>query len=174
MSQLFIGKPDYQNEPDYCAYFFELVPEIGLLDALKQSLEQTISFIASLTPEQWQFAYQKNKWTTAQVVRHIIDCERVYTYRAFRFSRLDNTPLAAFDENRYITNIAPHFLEKETLLKEYEHVRNATISLFSNMNTEMLDFKGKSGAVNYTTRGLGYMTVGHNLHHIAFIRNNYL
>jgi len=36
MSQLFIGKPDYQNEPDYCAYFFELVPEIGLLDALKQ------------------------------------------------------------------------------------------------------------------------------------------
>ena len=148
MSQLFIGKPDYQNEPDYCAYFFELVPEIGLLAALK--------------------------WTTAQVVRHIIDCERVYTYRAFRFSRLDNTPLAAFDENRYITNIAPHFLEKETLLKEYEHVRNATISLFSNMNTEMLDFKGKSGAVNYTTRGLGYMTVGHNLHHIAFIRNNYL
>ena len=72
MSQLFIGKPDYQNEPDYCAYFFELVPEIGLLDALKQSLEQTISFIASLTPEQWQFAYQKNKWTTAQVVRHTI------------------------------------------------------------------------------------------------------
>lgn len=87
----------------------------------------------------------KNKWTTAQVVRHIIDCERVYTYRAFRFSRLDTTPLAAFDENRYIANIAPHFLEKETLLKEYEQVRNATISLFSNMNTEMLDFKGKSG-----------------------------
>ena len=91
---------------------------------------------------------------------------------------MDNTPLAAFDENRYIVNIAPHFLEKETLLKEYEHVRNATISLFSNMNTEMLDFNGKSGvintSVNYTTHGLGYMTVGHNLHHIAFIRNNYL
>ncbi|HRH51979.1 MAG TPA: DinB family protein [Chitinophagales bacterium] len=174
MSQLFIGKPDYQNEPDYCAYFFELVPAIGLLDALQQSLEQTLTFISTLTPEQWQFAYQKNKWTIAQVVRHIIDCERVYTYRAFRFSRLDDTPLAAFDENRYIANIAPHFLEKETLLKEYEHVRNATISLFSNMTTEMLDFKGKSGAVNYTTRGLGYMTVGHNLHHITFIRNNYL
>lgn len=174
MSQLFIGKPEYQNEPDYCAYFFELVPDIGLLDALKQSMEQTITFMHSLTPEQWQFAYQTNKWTIAQVVRHIIDCERVYTYRAFRFSRFDNTPLTAFDENAYIANIAPDFLQKETLINEFIHVRNATISLFSNMNTMMLDFRAQSGVVHFTTRGLGYMTVGHNLHHIAFIRNNYL
>jgi hypothetical protein len=53
-------------------------------------------------------------------------------------------------------------------------IRDATISLFSSMTNEMLDFKGFPNKVPYTARSLGWMTVGHNIHHCRMIREKYL
>src|SRR5690606_24775222 len=119
-------------------------------------------------------AYQPNKWTTKEVVRHIIDCERVYAYRALRFSRFDNTELAGFDENKYIDQIKNTEQTLPDLLTEYLIVRNATIALYKTMSNEMLDYKGIANKVIFSARTLGFMTVGHDLHHCNFIREKYL
>ena len=164
----------YQDAPEYSHYFFDLVPTDNLLEELKQSKDFTLAFLDSLPADKENFAYAPEKWTIKEVIRHIIDCERVYTYRALRFSRFDATELAGFDENAYMTPLKNLKYSLADLREEYTAVRNATLALYQNMTDEMLDFKGTANGVSFTARSLGFMAVGHNLHHVRFVQNNYL
>jgi hypothetical protein len=169
-----IIKPNYSDAPQYCHYYFDLVEQDNLIDALKKSYEETLTLIASIPKEKENYSYAAGKWTTKEVLRHIIDCERVYAYRAFRFSRFDNLELAGFDENQYITNSQEIEWDLLTLKDEYSNVRKSTLNLFMPMTEKMLDFKGTANKVNFTARGLACMTVGHNIHHCNFIKTHYL
>lgn len=164
----------YRDAPSYCHYFFDLVGTDDLLAELHKSKTQTEGLFLRITPEIENFSYAIGKWTIKEVIRHIIDCERVYTYRALRFSRFDETELSGFDENKYIDNLKPTAYNLADLKDEYTAVRTATIALFKSMTDEMLDFKGKANNVLFTARTLGFMTIGHNIHHCNFIVDNYL
>lgn len=164
----------YKDIPPYYHYFFNLVKTDNLLAALRESKLITEQIFDSITPEKENFSYAPGKWTTKQVIRHIIDCERVYSYRALRFSRFDPAELPGFDENKYMEPVKNITYSLQDLREEYVSVRNATFLLFKNMNNEMLDFKGRANNVNFTAKALGFMTVGHNLHHGNFIKTTYL
>ena len=169
-----IDKTIYRDAPHYCHYFFDLVQTDDLLAELENSYQMTQELFSLITPERENYAYGPNKWKTKEVIRHIIDCERVYTYRALRFSRLDNTELSGFDENLYMDRMKGVEQNMSDLKEEYEYVRKSTISLFKTMTNEMLDFRGTANKAVFTARTLGFMTIGHNLHHCHFIEENYL
>jgi uncharacterized damage-inducible protein DinB len=169
-----IDKTIYKDAPQYCHYFFDLVKTDDLVTELEKSYHLTQQLFTQITPKKENFSYQSNKWTIKEVIRHIIDCERVYTYRAFRFSRFDNTELAGFDENEYIENIKQAEQSFVELIDEYDNVRKSSIALFKTMTNEMLDFIGTANKVTFTARTIGFMIVGHNIHHINFIKTKYL
>ena len=164
----------YKDAPNYCHYFFDLIETDNLFNELEKSNQLTKDLCSLITTENENFSYEPNKWSIKEVLRHIIDCERVYTYRALRFSRLDNTELLAFDENKYVDNFKGTKQRLEDLKNEFENVRRSTISLFETMTDEMFDFKGTANKVTFTARTLGFMTVGHNIHHCNFIKTKYL
>jgi len=164
----------YKDTPDYCHYYFDLIESENLLEELVKSQQITLELFQLITPENENFAYQPEKWTIKEVLRHIVECERVYTYRAFRFSRFDETHLSGFDENIYIENGKMMNQSLSDLKDEYQQVRKASVSLFKNMTNEMLDFKGTANNSSFTARALGFLTVGHNLHHCNFINTKYL
>ena len=168
------NKTIYKDAPPYCHYFFDLVKTDDLQFELQKTKQLTQDLLGLITSENENYSYQSNKWTTKEIVRHIIDCERVFTYRALRFSRFDNTELAGFDENQYIDKIKGIEQNLNDLKEEYENVRKSTIALFKNMTNEMLDNQGTANKGIFTARTLGFMTVGHNLHHCNFIKANYL
>lgn len=164
----------YKDAPTYCHYFFDLVETNDLLVELYKSKIQTEELFQLITPETENFSYAIGKWTTKEVLKHIIDCERVYIYRALRFSRFDNTELPGFDENKYIDNLKSASYNLTDLKEEYIAVRTASIALFKSMTDEMLDFKGKANNALFTARTLGFMTVGHNMHHCDILKSKYL
>lgn len=167
-------KTVYNDAPAYCHYFFDLVKTNDVLTELENSCQMTKGLFSMITAEKENYSYQPLKWTTKEVIRHIIDCERVYAYRAFRFSRFDKTELPGFDENFYIDSFKSVEQSLTDLTEEYQNVRKSTISLFKTMTDEMLDFKGTANKVVFTARALGFMAVGHNIHHCNFIKSNYL
>lgn len=167
-------KTFYKDAPKYCLYFFDLVTSDNLLNELENSKRITQEAFDLITVEKENYSYAPGKWTTKEVIRHIIDCERVYAYRAFRFSRFDNTELAGFDETKYVDRVKNAHQPLADLIHEYFAVRSATISLFKTMNNEMLDYKGIANNEDFTPRQLGFMTVGHNMHHCNFLKANYL
>lgn len=162
----------YKAAPPYYHPYFDLIQSNDLILELEKSKETTQKLFLSIKDE--NYAYAENKWSIKEVLQHIIDCERIYAYRALRFSRLDPTELAGFEENDYISNIKPLQNNLNDLLSEYQDVRNSTIKLFQPMTDKMLDFKGTANQFSLSARVLGFMTIGHNLHHCHSIESRYL
>src|SRR5690606_5962117 len=165
-------KTIYKNIPSFYHAYLNQVATDNLIIELEKSKEATQNLFLSIKNE--DYAYAENKWTIKEVLQHIIDCERIFAYRAFRFSRLDNTELAGFEENDYINNIKPLQNNLNQLLDEYLDVRNSTIKMFQPMTDKMLDFKGTANHFSLSARALGFMIVGHNLHHCHIVETRYL
>ena len=48
------------------------------------------------------FRYAPGKWSVKESLGHVIDAERVFSYRALRIARNDKTPLAGFEQDDYV------------------------------------------------------------------------
>ena len=99
------------------------------------------------------------------------------SYRALRFARNDQTPLPGFEENGYAQHAMASRRTLENLLDEYETVRAATRMQFQHFNDTMLQRSGMGGSLSkvpISVGGLGFMVVGHALHHWNIIEERYL
>jgi hypothetical protein len=61
-----------------------------------------------------------------------------------------------------------------SILKEYESVRRATVTLFQSFTEEDLSRKGTANNYVYSVQGLLYHMAGHELHHLNILRERYL
>ncbi len=169
-----IIKPSLKDAPEYYHYYFGLSTETDLMDALKNAMSDSLLLFSSVPKEKENYRYQPEKWTLKEVIGHIIDSERIFTYRALRFSRKDKTELLGFSENLFAPNSNAINRSIPEIAAEYKSVRLASIALFKYMNEEMLDFKGTANKVPLSSRCLGWMIAGHNVHHCKIIKERYL
>jgi hypothetical protein len=96
--------------------------------------ENNFNFLASLTPEQAAYRYEPGKWSIRQIVGHVIDHERIMTYRVLRFSRNDKTQLHGYDQNLMVNNSRFEELDFGFLLEDFKTVRRSTISLIKSLS----------------------------------------
>jgi hypothetical protein len=171
---MIIGKPVVAHTPEYYRRYINLVPEEDLITALAEGMKATITLVRSLPGEKADFRYAAGKWSAKEVLGHINDTERIFAYRALRFSRKDATALPPFDENLYAPNANTDHCSLHELSDEYRAIRNASIALFAHMNDEMLDLPGKASGYDLTPRSIGWMIAGHNIHHCNILREHYL
>ena len=164
----------YADAPAYYTYYFDLVESNDLLHELKESEVRISDFITSIPEEKWHSCYDTEKWTVAEVVRHIIETERILAYRALRFSRFDGTLLPGFNENEFIAHLADVQFSKQQTLGEFQAVRAATITLYESMNDRMRSFMGNANGLSVSAEMLGFMIVGHTEHHARVIEERYL
>src|SRR5580700_8083964 len=78
--------------------YLDLVQENDFRDAIDKNTRQFRKLLRTIPRKKYDFAYAEGKWTLREVLQHLIDCERVFAYRALRFARMDATPLPSFDE----------------------------------------------------------------------------
>lgn len=148
--------------------------DLGIVENLQQSLTDFFELLADLSEAKQQYAYAKNKWTIKELVQHMIDTERVMSYRALRISRNDKKALMGFDENAYISNSNASKIAYVDLLKEFSLLRKATITMFKGLTNEMLLRKGIASGTEISVRALGYILTGHVLHHLKIIKERYI
>jgi hypothetical protein len=108
------------------------------------------------------------------MLQHVIDAERIFSYRALRFARKDPTPLPGFDENLFAENAKADKRNWNDLLEELKVVRRATEWLYSSFDQEQLDATGTSNNSPIYVLAFGYITVGHAIHHMNVIKQRYL
>src|SRR5436190_4882304 len=71
--------------------------------ALARQEEQVKAFFGDLPEAKIAgLRYAPGKWTVKEVLGHMMDDERIFTYRALCIARGDARPLASFDENDYM------------------------------------------------------------------------
>ncbi len=161
--------------PVFYTPYIEILDGVsGLSDHLESSLELFEQLLYELKEEKYEYSYQEGKWTIKEIVQHLIDAERVFVYRALRFSRKDETVLMGFEENSYVSNYDINKREFNDLLDEFCLLRRSTILMFQGFDEGILDLKGAVEGNIFTVRALGFICSGHVLHHLKVIEERYL
>lgn len=155
--------------------YIQNVPEGNFLQMLKENSLQVKSFFSSVKKEKHDYRYEAGKWSVKQILLHMMDTERVMSYRALTVARGDvNTELPGMDENLFASNASVAGRSIEDILNEFQVIREATTYLFGYMNEEQSQLKGKVLGHAITPRALGYIIIGHAIHHMNIIRQRYL
>lgn len=161
----------------YPAYFYNyirLVENEDLNTILKKQLSESQQFFNSVPKEKYDYKYAEGKWSIKEVLQHIIDTERVFSYRALAFSRKDVNVLPSFDEKNYLANANSAVKEWNDLVDEFTAVRKSTQLLFNSFSTKQLDSVGKASDYEMNARAMGFTIAGHIAHHLNIIKERYL
>ena len=170
-----IQYPSKEEYPAYAEMYMKWCRKDGsLLNQLEISLVNTMSLIRSLSEEKLSLRYANDKWSIKEVLVHIVDDERIYSYRALTFARNDKTNLPGFEQDEYAMNSYSDERTIENIMQEYEAVRKSTIKLFNGFSDAALKRIGTANGNQASVRALGYHILGHEMHHINMIKEIYL
>tara|TARA_B100000508_G_C11319786_1_gene208859 strand:+ start:35 stop:550 length:516 start_codon:yes stop_codon:yes gene_type:complete len=165
------------NDNEFAPFYRNYIKNLGsvnLYEILTNSLDEMLTTLQNLPEDKLLYSYAEGKWTIKELVQHIIDAERVFCYRALRFSRNDATNLPGFNEDWYVENSNGNDRDFNDLLNEFVLVRNSTISLFNSFTSKMLTLKGAINNSDMSVRALGFIIAGHQTHHLKIIKEKYL
>jgi DinB superfamily len=168
------GRPSADEYAAYYARYIAMCPGEDLFAALAHASEKRADLVRRINPDSALHRYAPGKWRTIDVLQHMIDCERIFAYRALRFARNDLTDLPGFEENDYADEAAKTTRPLADVTDEMELVRRSTIGLFRGFGPDTARRKGKANGNPFSVRALGWAIVGHELHHVKIINERYL
>jgi uncharacterized damage-inducible protein DinB len=169
-----------QNRPqkgDYALYYekyIALVPSGDFLDILEQQHRELTRLLSPLTDQQAEFRYAPGKWSIKEVLGHVNDAERIFSYRLLRIARGDQTPLAGFEQDAYIEagNFSARTLDD--LLREFSTVREATVALIRSLDDAAWLRRGVASQKEVTVTAIAFVIAGHERHHRIILEERYL
>lgn len=167
----------YPEPTEYAPYYWtyvSLVPKDGILATLSRQKDETLRLLRGIPESREQFRYAPGKWSVRELAGHVIDAERVFSYRALRISRNDKTPLPGFEQEPYIEFGNYDARPLATLADELSVVRQSTILLFMHLTEEAWLRRGVASNAEVSVRALAYIIAGHELHHMNVLRTKYL
>ena len=167
-----IAKPAADEFIPYYSKYITLVGEDALA-ALRAGAAIAPRLLSGVSEPQAEFRYAPDKWSVKEVLGHIMDCERVFAYRALSFARGDATPLPGFEEKEWVPAARFDRRGVQDLLAEYEAVRASTVAMFSSFDEEDLLRRGEANENPVSVRALAHIIAGHELHHLGLLRERY-
>jgi hypothetical protein len=158
----------------YSDYIQRAVAKGDVIAALPQQIADIRSALGKLTDKQARFRNGPEEWSIKEIVSHLIDTERVFSYRLLRISRNDKTPLPGFEQEDYVREAGADELAFDDLLNEFEFLRRANMLAIKNISEEAAARVGSASAAAVSARALIHMLVGHVEHHMASLHEKYL
>ena len=168
------GRPASSEHVPYHGKYIALVPGEDVLAAFENQSAATRTFLASISSDKSLHRYDPAKWSVREAWVHVLDCERVFVYRALRLARGDTAALEGFEPDRWGPPSGADARSWRSILLEYEDVRRATIAFFRNLPEDAWLRTGKVGGNFVSVRALAWIAVGHDIHHRTVIRDLYL
>ena len=129
--------------------------------------------VEPLTDAEALSRYAPGKWTVKEVLGHMADAERIFSYRLLRIARGDETPLAGFEENAYVRAAGSDALPASVLLDDLDAARRSTLSLLGTLSQEALARAGRASEQPVSARALLYILAGHVEHHLGVLSERY-
>jgi hypothetical protein len=170
---MFTYRPSSSESAPFYHKYIQLLGDRPLLELLQNGQQQTEGLLSSGSDATWKHRYAAEKWSLAESFLHMIDTERIMSYRALRIARGDKTPLPGFDQDTYAPLSGAAERSGRSLLEEYATVRASSVSLFAGLKPESLLHMGEASGHPVSVRALGYIIAGHELHHLKLFRGKY-
>src|SRR3954469_21244316 len=94
-------RPNPTEHIPYYEKYIALVPEGDVLQFMEGQISEVRAFAEAVSEEREGYRYAPDKWTLREVLGHLIDAERVLSYRAFCIARGETKPLNGFEPDDY-------------------------------------------------------------------------
>ena len=163
---------------EYANFYTDYVQRAARRNDIYESLSDQIielhAALDSFSDAQACFKPGPGEWSIKEVMGHLNDVERVFSYRLLRISRGDATPLPGFEQEDYVRSAEFDRYSLKDLLSEFECLRRANVLAIQHMTEDAVDRRGTASGYTVSARALIYMLVGHVDHHIASLHEKYL
>ncbi|MGD9903482.1 MAG: DinB family protein [Vicinamibacterales bacterium] len=169
-----IAKPqpgDYA--PPFQAYVDDAAAQGDDALAILEGQQALLDAMAAWPEARAGHRYADGKWTVREVVGHMADAERIFTYRLMRIARGDTTPLPGFDENAYQRVAGFEGRALGDIVAELRAIRQATLPLIRSLDAAALEREGTASDRRATVRGMVWVTAGHFQHHADILASRY-
>ena len=168
-----MNKNQIKSVPKYFDRYINYVPDMDIVPAMHKYGIAYLSEEKDKMTALKDIVYAPGKWTIKDILQHIIDTERIFSYRALRFARKDQTELPGFDENTYAAFTTANDRSIDDLLLEFAAVRQSTLGLFLSFDEQMMQEEGTASGNKISVLALGFTLTGHVLHHMQVIKERY-
>lgn len=167
-----IKRPDQSEFAPFYAGYIGKVPDSGPAPLMREQIA-TLEKLRSLPENKANHAYDSGKWTVKEVIGHVADAERVFSYRLTRIARGDKTPLSGFDENSW-AKTAPHRRRPMAdVIDEMIAIRRATLALVDSLDEQTVSNVGLANNNSVSARAICWIIAGHTKHHLDILRERY-
>jgi uncharacterized damage-inducible protein DinB len=165
-------RPDQSEFAPFYAGYIGKVPDSGPVPMMTEQIA-TMEKLRTLSEDRANNAYDTGKWTVKELLGHVADAERVFSYRLTRIARGDKTPLSGFDENAW-AKTAPHRKRPiAEVVDEMIAVRRATLALVNSLDEQTLSNVGLANNNSITARAICWIIAGHTQHHLDILTERY-
>lgn len=168
-----IPRPAPEEYAEYFGRYIAHVPEDDVLPALERQPGEMAAALASVPADRESFRYAPDKWTIREVVGHVIDCERVFGYRALAIARGERASLPGFEENEYAKASGHDARTLASLVEELAALRKSHVAMFRHLDEEARARIGVANGQPVSARAIAYILVGHARHHMAVLADKY-
>ncbi|KZE67155.1 damage-inducible protein DinB [Fictibacillus phosphorivorans] len=159
---------------DYYKTYVKLVPKGDMVQILEDQMRETVGLMSMLSEEKCAHRYAAGKWSIKEVIGHVVDTERIMSYRLLSIARGDRVSLPGYDENAYVEEADFDSHSMKRLLEHFVAVRQATIQLINSLPKEARSKIGTANGHEVSVSALMMIIAGHELHHRNIILERYL
>jgi hypothetical protein len=168
-----LAKPEAGEYAAYYEKYVSIVSGDDIAGVLEAQLVQTMQLFAGRSERDGNFRYAADKWTVKEVLGHVNDAERIFTYRALRIGRGDQTPLTGFEQDDYVRSARSNERPLANLVEEFADIRSASLALFRSFGKDEWMRRGTASKNEVSVRALAFITAGHELHHRRILEERY-
>jgi len=169
---MIITRPQPSEFAQFYTGYVATVPDSGPVGVLQDQIS-ALEKLGALPDERGDQRYADGKWSVKEVLGHVADAERVFSYRLTRIARGDRTPLAGFDENAW-AQAAPHGRRRlSDVVNELIAVRRSTLALITSLDQPTLDNTGVANNNPVSARAICWILAGHSQHHLNVLGERY-
>jgi len=167
-----IAPPQPSEFNEYYARYIGTVPSSGPLASLNAQLAE-FEKLGQLSDLDADFCYAEDKWSVREVLGHMADVERLFSYRLLHIARGDQAPLPGMDEKVWAANSPHDWRPISDIAREMIAIRRATISLVESLDEAAVARAGVASGFPVTARALCWILPGHAQHHLNVLRERY-
>ena len=166
-------RPDASEHSTYFGRYVALVPDGDIIETTRTAGDALLATLRAIPESRGGYRYAEGKWSIKTVIGHLIDAERIFTYRALRIARGDTTPLPGFEENDYAMTAGSDERTVADLVDELAAVRESTVRLYASFSDEAWSRRGVASNAEVSARALAWINTGHGLHHLRVLTERY-
>jgi len=167
------GRPTPAEAAAYYFKYIDRVPGDDVVSVLERQLGETLAALQAVDEKRSLHRYAADKWSAREVLSHVNDGERLFSFRAFWFARGFDSPLPSFDEKTAAAAAHADDVPWSAHVDEFRALRLASLALFKSLAPGSWTKTGVASDNPFSVRALAYICAGHLDHHLAILKDRY-